>query len=93
MKTQAIAIADTTTDRRCIFYDGEPELPLSAMMLLTCCPNCCGCGGGDILNAWKFVRDMGLLSGSMNSDYHLQPDDVFLSYFLIYNFFYIIYVK
>lgn len=74
---QAITITSTITDRRCIKSFGYSELPVSPMMLLSCCPNCGGCSGGSIVNAWKFVRDKGLVSGSMNANSHyLHQTDV-----------------
>lgn len=78
--SQAIAVTSVINDRRCIKSFDATSLPLSPMMLLSCCPNCCGCSGGNghVLNAWKFTRDVGLVTGTMNSDNILQPDDVLL---------------
>lgn len=80
--SQAIAVTSVINDRRCIKSLDATSLPLSPMMLLSCCPNCCGCSGGNghVLNAWKFTRDVGLVTGTMNSDNILQPDDVLLLY-------------
>ncbi|XP_050531001.1 cathepsin B-like [Daktulosphaira vitifoliae] len=59
----AIAVADVITDRRCIKSGGKFQDKLSPMHLLSCCTNCCGCNGGHILNAWRFVLHEGLVTG------------------------------
>lgn len=58
---KAVVIASVITDRLCIQQGIHNDL--SAHNLLSCCDNCCGCRGGNVLNAWKYVKEEGLVTG------------------------------
>lgn len=47
----------------CIQSNGTTQEVMSAFNLLSCCENCCGCKGGQILKGWEYAMKHGLLTG------------------------------
>lgn len=37
--------------------------PLSAQNLISCCPQCCSCNGGNLERGWNYVKQIGLVTG------------------------------
>jgi cathepsin B len=58
----AFAAAEAASDRMCIATDGKMQLPLSAEDVCFCASDD-GCGGGDIMSPWDYIKNSGAVSG------------------------------
>ena len=65
----AFGAAETMSDRLCIHSKGELQIRVSALHLLTCCPNCgFGCSGGFSSVAFSYWKTDGIPSGGLYGD-------------------------
>ncbi|CAD5211227.1 unnamed protein product [Bursaphelenchus xylophilus] len=65
----AVAAAGAISDRICIHSNGEKQVEISAVDLLSCCKLCgMGCFGGAPEAAWVFFELRGLVSGGEYGD-------------------------
>lgn len=56
-------MASVVSDRLCIATNFKMKQPLSAQNLISCCPQCCSCNGGNLERGWDYVKQIGLVTG------------------------------
>ncbi|KAI6220517.1 Pept-C1 domain-containing protein [Aphelenchoides besseyi] len=61
----AVSTAASVSDQICVKSDGKDKTPVSAIDLTTCCKRCGdGCQGGDVSEAYDYLYQVGVVSGS-----------------------------
>lgn len=60
---QAVSSASVFTDRLCIASKGQFNGQLSAAELMSCTRDDEGCGGGNVMQAFKFLETHGIVTG------------------------------